>query len=225
MPILALGEVGDGRSIALGVDSTYRLAYGNLAATVGGRAYGALWDGLLGWLMRDPRYEAARVEVVGECIARQPATFRVQRLPGMAGDIQLTIESLDGKLKQPIERSIKDDQAASVDVTIDGLEAGGYSARVVVGAAPATRQDFGCEAGGEAFADSRPDNDRLRLLSKVGQGRFVTARQATDLPLPSVTRVTAERHVTPLLPAWVWTALASALLGIHWLFRRQSGLT
>jgi hypothetical protein len=225
MPILALGEVGDGRSIALGVDSTYRLAFGDLAATVGGRAYGALWDGLLGWLMRDPRYEAARVEVVGECIAGEPTTFRVQRLPGMAGDIQLSIESLEGKLAQPIERSIKDDHASSVDVVLPGLAAGGYSARVVVGAAPATRQDFGCEAGGEAFADSRADNERLQALAKGSQGQFVMFDKITDLPLPSVTRVTAERHVSPVLPAWVWTVLAATLLGAHWLTRRQSGLT
>ena len=56
MPVLALGEAGDGRTIALSVDSTHRLAFSPMAATVAGRAYGALWDGLLGWLMRDPRY-------------------------------------------------------------------------------------------------------------------------------------------------------------------------
>src|SRR5690606_20415619 len=58
MPLLALGEAGDGRAIAMGVDATYTLAFGDLAARASGRAYGALWDGLLGWLMRDPRYEA-----------------------------------------------------------------------------------------------------------------------------------------------------------------------
>ncbi|HEV8549843.1 MAG TPA: glutamine amidotransferase, partial [Polyangiaceae bacterium] len=69
MPMLALGEAGDGRSIALGVDATHELGFGELAERSSGRAYGALWDGLLGWLMRDPRYEAGRVALVGPCIA------------------------------------------------------------------------------------------------------------------------------------------------------------
>lgn len=223
MPILALGEAGDGRSIALGVDSTYRLAYGQLAATVGGRGYGALWDGLLGWLMRDPRFEAARVEVVGECIAGEPTTFRVQRLPGMAGDIQFSIEPLDAKRGAPVERSIPDNRAASSDIVIEGLRPGGYTARVAIGAAPATRQDFGCEAGGEAFADSRPDNERLQRIAQVNGGRFVTPQAIEELPEPSVVRVTAERRVSPFLPAWVWTLAAAGLLGLHWLARRQSG--
>src|SRR6185436_8909869 len=82
MPVLALGEAGDGRAIALGVDGTQALAFGELAASVGGRAYGALWDGLLGWLMRDPRYEAARIDLASECIAGEPLNLRLSRVPG-----------------------------------------------------------------------------------------------------------------------------------------------
>ena len=76
MPVLALGEAGDGRSIALGVDGTHALAFSEFADRAAGRAYGALWDGLVGWLMRDPRYEALRLELVWPVhrrIARQLA--------------------------------------------------------------------------------------------------------------------------------------------------------
>jgi uncharacterized membrane protein len=64
MPVLAIADVGDGRSIALGVDSTRRLAFSDYAVKSGGRAYDALWRGLLGWLMRDPRYEPVRGRMV-----------------------------------------------------------------------------------------------------------------------------------------------------------------
>ncbi|MEN9577819.1 MAG: hypothetical protein RJA70_828 [Pseudomonadota bacterium] len=225
MPVLALGEAGDGRSIALGVDSTHRLAFGELASQASGRAYGALWDGLLGWLMRDPRYEAARVELVGECIAGEPVTLRVHRLPGMIGDITLTLESLGATKRPPIARAIKDTRSSSAEVTLDKLEAGGYAARVVVGAAPATRHDFGCERGGEAWSDSRPDNARLAAIAEATNGTSVNLDQVKFLPLPEVTEVTAERHASPLLPAWVWALLSTGLLGVHWITRRQSGLT
>ena len=60
MPVLAVGDEGDGRSIALGVDGTWELEFSELGARTAGRGHGALWDGLLGWLMRDPRFEPAR---------------------------------------------------------------------------------------------------------------------------------------------------------------------
>jgi hypothetical protein len=223
--VLALGEVGDGRSIALAVDSTYRLAYGELAATVGGRAYGALWDGLLGWLMRDARYEAARVEWGGECIAGLPNTFRIVRLPGMVGDVHLTLEPLDPKSgNKAIERLLPDNHASTTEVVVEGLGVGGYSARVNVGAAPATRQDFGCEAGGEALADSRPDPARLAALASATGGRAVNASTVSQLPEPKQTQVLTQRRVEPLLPPWIWTLLSALFLGVHWLTRRRAGL-
>lgn len=225
MPVLALGEAGDGRAIALGVDSTHRLAFGQLASTASGRGYGALWDGLLGWLMRDPRYEAARVSVQGECIEGQPTTLTVQRLPGMIGDIQLTLSRLSGEKMTLLERQVKDNHSAGVDIPLSGLETGGYTARVSVGAAPATRHDFGCEKGGLAWADSRPDPPRLAAISAATGGTAVKLGGVAGLALPEVTEVTAERHARPLLPAWVWTLASSLLLGAHWVARRQTGLT
>src|SRR5262249_5596827 len=47
MPVLAIGDVGDGRSIALGLDSTHLLAFSAFAAKNGGRGYDALWRGLI----------------------------------------------------------------------------------------------------------------------------------------------------------------------------------
>jgi uncharacterized membrane protein len=225
MPVLALGEAGDGRSIALGVDSTHRLAYGELAATVSGRAYGALWDGLLGWLMRDPRYEAARVEVVGECIEGRPTLFRVFRLPGMSGVVELKLQPLTPGNKKPIVQRVEDEHSASVELRVDGLTQGGYAAEVSIGAAPATRHDFGCEKAGRAWADTRPDPERLRLIADARGGQSVAADGISSLPSAALTYVIAERHAKPLLPAWAWTLIASVGLGAHWLVRRQAGLT
>ncbi len=224
MPVLALGEAGDGRSIALGLDSTHRLAFGEAAAAVGGRAYGALWDGLLGWLMRDPRYEAARVELLGECIAGEPLQLAIHRLPGMVGDIDLSLEALGPKRTKTLTRTIADNHSATVRVTLPGQEAGGYAVRVSVGAAPATRQDIGCERGGSAWSDSRPDPARLSRISDASGGTFVGRDAVEQLPRAEVTEVTAERHVSPLLPAWVWTLASSLLLGAHWIARRRGGL-
>lgn len=225
MPVLALGEAGDGRAIALGVDSTHRLAFGDLASRVSGRAYGSLWDGLLGWLMRDPQYEAARVELVGDCIVGEPTTLRIQRLPGMTGDITLNLVRLAKEPGLPIVKQVKDNRSARLEVRVDDLESGGYAARVQVGSAPVTRHDFACEKGGPAWADSRQDVDRLKAISAATDGVHRTYRDASELPMPSPTQVTAQRNASPLLPPWVWALLSSSLLGAHWLARRQTGLS
>ncbi len=224
MPVLALGEAGDGRSIALAVDDTHELAFSEFAEKVAGRAYGALWDGLLGWLMRDPRYEAARVEVVGDCIAGEPGKLRVTRLPGMRGAIDVELDAL-GLSKQPPVTLHQDGKDAEVELTLPKLAAGGYTARVRIGAAPPTRHDFACEPAGPAFSDSRPDPERLERIATVSGGRSVDLDAIDSIPVPTATEIAAERHVAPVLPPWAWALSAAVVLGAHWVSRRLSGLS
>src|SRR5204862_7154583 len=122
MPILALGEVGDGRSIALAVDDTHQLAFGQFAAKVAGRSYGALWDGLLGWLMRDPRYEAARVELAHDCVAGEKAALLVKRLPGMTGAVEAILEPLGRAAPHPVHLEGTSSNDATVEIPLPALD-------------------------------------------------------------------------------------------------------
>jgi hypothetical protein len=224
MPLLALGEKGDGRSIALAVDGTYRLSYSALGSETAGRAHGALWDGLLGWLMRDPRYEPAQVDLESQCMAGVPLSLRVRPLPGSEGVLNVEVARLEHRdvVVRKQDRAVKGGELATVD--IGKLEPGGYSARVWVGNGPSTRRDFACERGGDEWADSRPDEARLRAIAQATGGEFLRASDASHLPLPPATEVAAERRVEPVLPPWVWTMLAAASLGLHWIARRKTGL-
>jgi hypothetical protein len=224
MPILAIGETGDGRSIALGVDGSWRLTWSGEGAKVAGRAFGALWDGLLGWLMRDPRFEAGRAELVSECVAGEPVALTLTRLPGVSGDVEVSIERLGKSTGAPVVKKLQDPAPGPVRVELGSLSPGGYTARIKIGQAPPTRLDFACERGGESWADSRPDPDRLTRIAKLTNGRSVAFNQVNDLPQPESARIAAERHVTPLLPPWGWSALAALFLGAHWFVRRRGGL-
>jgi uncharacterized membrane protein len=222
MPVLSLGESGDGRSIALGIDGTHLLAFSEFAAETAGRAYGALWDGLLGWLMRDPRYEPTRVELVGECVAGEPPTLRVAR-PG-TGVLELVIERLGPSEGPVLERKLEATSERAAVLELPALEAAGYTARLRVGAAPPTRLDFACEPAGSAFSRPQPSPALLQRIAKATDGRAVEPQGISDLPEPAATAVAAERHVAPLLPAWVWSLAAAAMLGVHWLARRRGSL-
>jgi uncharacterized membrane protein len=224
MPILALGEAGDGRSIALGVDGSWRLSFSSEGAKVAGRAFGALWDGLLGWLMRDPRFEPGRAELIGECVAGEPVAMNLTRLPGATGEITIDVERLGRNTGAPLSKKLPEPPPGPVRIELGKLEPGGYTAKIKIGQAPPTRLDFACEKGGEAWSDSRPDPDRLERIAKLTNGRSVTFERVSDLPLPESARISAERHVTPLLPPWAWTALAAVFLGAHWFVRRRGGL-
>jgi uncharacterized membrane protein len=228
MPVLAVGEAGDGRTIAMGVDGAWELEFSALGARTAGRGHGALWDGLLGWLMRDARFEPAQIEVVGGCTAGLPSTVRARLLPAPPGGrpqtVVLDVTRID-KPQAPVHLERPRPDGTTIELALPALEAGGYAARLRVAGGGATRHDFACEAGGDEWADSRPDPKRLEALAAATGGKFVYADDAASLPLPKPTVVNAERHVTPVAPPWTWTLAAAALLGVHWIARRRSGLS
>lgn len=226
MPVLALREVGDGRSIALGVDGTHRLAFSQQAVGSAGRGYGALWEGLLGWLMRDPRYEAGSLELVGPCFAGQSTKLRVVPLTAGAGDVEIELTKLGTSSEKPIVKKVSGVATTQpIEVDMGSLAVGGYTAKAKIGAAPPGRLDFACEQGGEAWQDSRPDPGRLERIARVTQGKAVGLEDLNELPAPPESRVSVERHVRPVLAPWVWALAAVVSLGAHWLLRRRGGLT
>jgi uncharacterized membrane protein len=235
MPVLAIGDEGDGRSIALGVDGAWGFAFSELAAKTAGRGHGALWDGLLGWLMRDPRFEPAQIEIVGGCTAGLPSRVRAHlststsppssaSSAGPGPKVELDVTRID-EPRPPLHVEHPQPQdATTLDLPLGPLEAGAYTARLKTADGATTRKDFACEAGGDEWADSRPDPQRLEALAKATGGAFANAADAGLLPLPRPTVVNAERHVTPVAPAWAWSLSAAFVLGLHWLVRRRGGL-
>jgi uncharacterized membrane protein len=233
MPVLAVAEEGDGRTIALGVDGAWRLEFSALGARTAGRGYGAMWDGLLGWLMRDPRFEPARVELPAGCTAGLPVTLRTHLLPATGREakasLSLDVVRLDkdarGAKVLPVHREVPRDPSGITEVTLPALAAGAYVARLRVGSSGTTRREFACEAGGDEWADSRPDGERMKGIAEASGGVFAWADEDVGrIPMPKPTMVSAERHVVPVAPPWVWTVMATVVMGAHWIARRRGGL-
>jgi hypothetical protein len=237
MPVLAVGESGDGRSVALSVDGTWGLEFSQLGARTSGRGHGALWDGLLGWLMRDPRFEPAHLELSGGCTAGLASTLRAHLASSAGGAApapapsrgvsvaQLEVTRLDAsspplRLDRPLSS-----QTPAIDFALPPLEAGAYTAKMRLAGGGTTKYDFACEAGGDEWADSRPDPSRLQRLAAATGGAFVFATQGASLAMPRPTVVSTERRVAPLAPPWAWSLAAAVLLSGHWLVRRRSGLS
>jgi uncharacterized membrane protein len=229
MPVLAVAEEGDGRSVALGVDGAWKLQFSTLGARTGGRGHGALWDGLLGWLMRDPRFEAAQLEIVGGCTAGLPSKLRARIVPVASSSdrpprVALDVTAID-RPRPPVHVTSCVEAPGAVECALPAFEAGAYAARMRTAGGATVRYDFACEAGGDEWADSRPDPERLAAIARAGGGVFAFPAEAGSLPLPEPTVVSAERHVTPLAPPWIWSLAAAFTLGVHWLTRRRGGLS
>jgi uncharacterized membrane protein len=226
MPVLAVGEAGEGRSIALGVDGTWKLLFSELGAQTAGRGHGALWDGLLGWLMHDPRFEPAHLDLGRGCTAGLTSAIRARLLSrddGRRGAVTLEIARLGDRLPESRLMSMLSIDG-SAHFEIPPLEPGAYVARLREGNTALARADFACERGGDEWADSRPDPQRLASLSKATGGGFAFAADARELALPRPVHVSTQRRVSPLLPSWVLTLAAATFLGLHWFVRRRRGL-
>jgi hypothetical protein len=226
MPILALGEFGDGRTIALTVDATHKLKFGPLAAASSGRGHSALWEGLLGWLMRDSRYEAAEVVPDAPCAAGRPLTLRGSLLASGEATLRLQIRELSpGGSQGPAKVWSAPgalDRPARFEV--GSLSRGGYVARVDADGAPPSRLVFPCEVAAGAFRDSRPDTSHLKRLVEPYGGDVFSADEVAKVPEPPEALVVTKSRSRPLLPPWVWSSLAAACLGLHFWFRRSEGL-
>lgn len=224
MPVLALREVGDGRTIAISVDNTHELRFGEGGASTGGQAYADLWGGLLGWLMRDPRYEGVQMRLSGACVAGQDQALIVEPPPPEGTDVQVSLVRLGAAASAPqVLPQMANLASGAPRYLVESPDEGGYAARVQLGDAPPTRAVFACEAGGPAWSDSRPDGARLAAIAEATRGIAVRLEELDKLPPPQGTFVAARRESTPLLPPWVWGIVAALFLSVHWILRRAVG--
>ena len=223
MPILAISDIHEGRVVEIGLDATYRLAWGTVAAETSGRAYGALWEALIGWVMHEPQYAPIRGEIMGECVANMPLTIKWSLPVYSRGLLNLDVQQLGQPNVQVHHQQVSLNDSKIAQVHIAGLARGAYAAVVNIDGGAQGRLDFACEQGGSALADSRPDSWRLRKLAEISGGHYVTPSNIGELPLPPSYFLDETRTTHPVAPAWLWSALAAAFLGAQWLVARSTG--
>ncbi len=224
MPLLAIRDVNDGRTVALGLDATYRLAWGSLAAESSGRAYGALWEGVLGWVMHEPRFEPFRGELMGPCVQGSSLDLRWIVPLGARGELSVDVEPMEPAGHAALNQKHALNGAAAIDMRLDSMPEGAYAALARINSGLAARLDFACERGGMALADSRPDAERLQKLTKSTGGFSVNGTDITNLPIPQGIFVDQIRTSKPIAPSWLWSLLAAVLFGATWFSARRVGL-
>lgn len=229
-PVLAVSDVGKGRSMALAVDSSWRWSFDEAGAGHGNQAYLRFWKNAMRWLVGDPADLPVTVETprenypLGETVEVR-VLARDAGFQAVAGaEVELRVMSPSG---ERILHAVSDaGGGASFDVPADARGAWRIRAR-------ATRGGVVLGEGASVFAVTTrdpeleqldPDEAFLRRLAARTGGRYV-APGADEAPLvdASAGRVVRDRREVALAALPAVAVVVLACLGAAFVLRRRHG--
>jgi uncharacterized membrane protein len=232
MPVLAVGSAGQGRVLALGVDSSWRWSITTAGLRGDASAYDRFWDRALRWLARDPLLDPASVQTDRERYGLGAALRAQMRLrdgryqPLDNRELELLVLDMNGAVqhRQPLRTDAEGAAGAELHVPNDP---GAYRLAVRDPRSDdlIAEQGFLVEAGGDELADPRARPSVQREIAKVTGG---TAYRESDPPRLSQLDRTRARALgsvitAPFASAWFF-ALVMLLFGAEWAARRAWGL-
>jgi len=233
-PVVAVREVGAGRSLAVTTDGSWR--WGFVAAERGGgdAAYRRFWSSALRWLVRDPDLTPLKVEPeqpavepgapIGLSLQVRGADFTPA--PGRKVAVELLGE--DGKPVARGEALSGADGSARVELTPPGPGAYKVVARGegAPGQVETASSAVAVRGAGPEDADSAPRRELLEAIAEAtGGGSSVVPggglpRLATAEP--EVVEIGRRKDV-PIWDRWWTLAALAASLGLEWVLRRRFG--
>lgn len=228
-PILALREVGRGRSAALLTDGSWRWRFQIDSDDAILRPYQRFVSNLLRWLIRDPDFDPLQLRSLkarytpGEKVGLR---LRAPAAPGAKA--RLEIDS-GGK---PIERrDLQLDEHGSARIELPAPGPGAYQATAALpekGAGMRAGDAFVVEDTGLEHARPFPRPDLLEKIARATGGRFAAIEDGSfgDIELNERKSYRVESSTTrPLLANWWVLSALVILLGIEWWMRRRWGFS
>lgn len=235
-PVVAIREVGQGRSMAVATDSLWFWRFLAVGEGGAGREFDRFWGNALRWLIRDP--ELARVRVKADrsvVLLGEPVGAEVQVLGhdyrGQAGaKVIAELVEADGKKKSGRLEEVTTGPEGSGVLSFGEVPPGTYVLRVEatkdgeqIGKA---EEPIIVEAADVELQAPFPRPDIMRALAEGSGGAYIDVSE----PLPEIEvkdarRVEVDR--TRRIPLWDTLGAFSVLLvlaGLEWWLRRRAGL-
>jgi uncharacterized membrane protein len=180
-PLVAVREVGAGRSLAVATDATWH--WGFVAAEGGGgnRSYQRFWNNALRWLVRDPALTPVQVEPdkpevePGDPVGLSVSVRSSDYGPGAGAEIAVELVSADdGKVVSRAKGVAGSDGTAHVEIAppkpgaykVVASTGSGTTAQVATGA-------VAVRAAGPEDADAAPRPELMRAIAETTGGSFV----------------------------------------------------
>ena len=252
-PVLAVNNVGKGRTLALLTDSAWNWGFaaaddgrgrgtrsedgaGARPAGDDGRELQRFWEGAIRWLVRDPALTLLHIDLDrteyrrGQTVAARVRTLHADYSP--AGRTAVTLDlhpaedsaGADAKPLRTLTVTTGDDGEAQAELT--GLAAGAYrllGRATLDGRAVEEQATFVLRPEGRELDDVVSRDEVLRQIAAVTGGEF----RAGTLGTPTI-RPARQVRVGSLRTVAFWSHplllfLAVALLATEWMLRRRAG--
>jgi uncharacterized membrane protein len=233
-PVVAVREVGAGRSLAVTTDASWYWGFVAASDGQGGRAHQRFWNGALRWLVRDPSLTPLQIQPDRPAVEPgEPVGFSVAvRGPdyGPAPGTRVVGELFadDGRVVGRAEARAGGDGSARLEFPAPPPGAYKVQASAEVPGTPLERGSaaVAVRSSGAEDSDAAPRPELLRQVAEATGGTFSTLPRSglPELKLrePEVVEVGRKQDV-PLWDRWWYLALLAGALGGEWLLRRRFG--
>jgi len=235
-PVLVVGEVGRGRTLALTTDASWYWSFVAAGQELGPRAYETFWHSAIRWLVRDPALTPMRVaaEKTSFDPASDPPALDVQVRGsdyGAAAGAQLKaqLSSADDATQRAAGQAVAGPDGTA-RLALPQLPPGAYKA-VVTARRPdgepvgEAEEAFVVQPSGAELLQPAPRPDLLRAIADATRGRLLEESDRLDtLPFRDPQRVeVGQRKSRPLWDRWGVLAALCCIVGAEWTLRRRWG--
>ena len=234
MPLLAVRNVGKGRTLALMTDASWNWSFKAAGEGRSGLAYVRFWKNALRWLVGDPDEGQVEVDTERENYRRGEETVIQLKVAGadyapVAGatvDLEVFRDEVGAT---PVHFEGTTGPAGEFIQRFEAPEAGPYRVRATVTGPGVTRgRDetvFTVSEEGPEMKDLAADGAFLAALARVTGGQAVSEDRDGAVTLEARRNQTLSRRtVASLWDRWPPYLLGLALLGLEWALRRRWGL-
>jgi uncharacterized membrane protein len=240
MPVITVADIGEGRSMAVTYDSSWRWNFEHVSRGGASGPYTGFWNSAIRWLIRDPALNLVDVELSEEVVAPNETLVGNVRVfgPDYAPlvDASLTLivtrRPLENLGEEPVvfsEQFFRSNDRGTARFELGLPEPGAYSVRARMedesGDILEDTEVFLVVRRSRELRDIEPRAELLEALSDATDGRHLTdPSRAGSLRFsePRVEEVD-RREVIDLWSSPWFFALLGGLLAIEWSLRRRWG--
>jgi uncharacterized membrane protein len=230
-PLVAVREVGEGRTLAVATDGSWRWGFLAAEGGQGNRPYLKFWNSAMRWLVRDPGLAPLQVEPdapavePGAPVGLSVSVRRPDWGPAAGRRVSAELVDEDGRAVSRAEGAADEDGAVRLELVPPGPGAYKIVARGEGGPEAATAA-VAVRGAGPEDADAAPRPDLLAAVAEATGGRF-SAVPGGGLPTlaladPEVVEI-GRRKAVPLWDRWWYLGALAAALAAEWILRRRWG--